>query len=782
MKRSEAARYARWSAAVALLLASITAGVYVKRSLKAWMVKRSAPPPAPRDVTQQLSGITFSKMDGPRTIFTVQASKSTDFKDQNASLLEDVKITIFGKAGDRHDIIHTKSCQYGKEDGSILCNGDVQIDLQSAPNAERAEKDPALAQTVHVETRGVKFDRASGTAETDQPVQFVFPNGSGQAVGVEYLSEEGTLRLLREVQLKLRQPSRKSPGKPPGRIAEAEEVEVKGTSLAFGKDSRTMQILGPAEAATSTAQLKAGEFTLEMDSSFRAQKLIATAGSRALRPELNARGARGGMNMSADKLAAQFAPEGSVTRLEAAGALFGSRHSQGEQDEFAAQGASLDLWPRASQPKELNLSGGVSLKARIAKSSETRTLQSDALRLQFSEPKNNEGSKLLNAETLAAGTLEWTDSPTQANGAARTKAKADKLALQFSPDGKAKQIQLQGNVHTERSISGRPLQTLTANSGVAQLLTNGGWSQMDFQGNVKLTEGERKAQADHALFLREAQTATLTGNAVMRDSSTETQAPRISFAGATGDIRAEGGVRSTDLSAKGSSLQLAVAPANITSDTMQANSKSGRALYSGHARLWQGDSVLEANFIELFRETKVLSATGKVRAVFPQTPAQPTAGALAPASKKPNLWHIAAETFTYIEPENRAHLEKNVVIQSADHRVRAPVVDLYFTRGSQNAPGVQKAGTSSAGALQVSRAVGSGGVVVEQGSRRATADRGEYTAADGKFVMSGGNPTLFDASQGTTTGVQLTFFLADDTIIVDSGNGSRTLTKHRVDK
>ena len=46
--------------------------------------------------------------------------------------------------------------------------------------------------------------------------------------------------------------------------------------------------------------------------------------------------------------------------------------------------------------------------------------------------------------------------------------------------------------------------------------------------------------------------------------------------------------------------------------------------------------------------------------------------------------------------------------------------------------------------------------------------------------MSGGNPTLYDGSAGTTTGTQLTFFLADDTIIVDSENGSRTLTKHRV--
>jgi hypothetical protein len=113
-------------------------------------------------------------------------------------------------------------------------------------------------------------------------------------------------------------------------------------------------------------------------------------------------------------------------------------------------------------------------------------------------------------------------------------------------------------------------------------------------------------------------------------------------------------------------------------------------------------------------------------------------------------------------------------------------MDLFFTRGANTAASAATTRTkevpSTPGAQQISRAIGTGGVIVDQAGRRAVADRGEYTASDGKFVMSGGNPTLYDGSAGTTTGRQLTFFLADDTIIVDSENGSRTLTKHRVDK
>src|SRR5258708_4221233 len=213
----------------------------------------------------------------------------------------------------------------------------------------------------------------------------------------------------------------------------------------------------------------------------------------------------------------------------------------------------------------------------------------------------------------------------------------------------------------------------------------------------------------HAVLVRASQTATLTGNALARDASTETRAARIVFAQVTGDSRAEGGVRSTDFASRSSVVQLAPAPANITADTLQANSKTGRAFYSGHARLWQGDSVLEAESIELLRETRVLNAAGNVRAVFPQTATQSSEGpgdrgqerfsSLTPASatvakspaKKPHLWPATSGTLSYSDRESRAHLEQNVVVQSAEQRMRGPVLDLYFTRASPPANGASNA-------------------------------------------------------------------------------------------
>ena len=203
--------------------------------------------------------------------------------------------------------------------------------------------------------------------------------------------------------------------------------------------------------------------------------------------------------------------------------------------------------------------------------------------------------------------------------------------------------------------------------------------------------------------------------------------------------------------------------------------------------MWQGDAVVEAESIELLREPKVLNAAGRVHAVFPQAVGQGPARGLAvepSGPKKAHLWNVTSGTLSYVDKESRAHLEQNVVAKSVEQTIRAPVMELYFTHGEKtNSPGgTRSPGNPPAGSQQISRAVGTGGVTVEQGTRVATADRGEYTATDGKFVMSGGNPMIVDGAEGTTTGRQLTFFLAGDTIIVDSENGSRTLTKHRVEK
>src|SRR5262245_24554738 len=117
MKKSEAARYARWSATLALVCAGLTAGVYLYRGWTRHVERKNAPPAPAVNVERQSSLLTFSKVEQNQKIFTVEASKSFDFKGLNATDLEGVKITIFGKEGSRHDTMETHTCRYTKGSG-----------------------------------------------------------------------------------------------------------------------------------------------------------------------------------------------------------------------------------------------------------------------------------------------------------------------------------------------------------------------------------------------------------------------------------------------------------------------------------------------------------------------------------------------------------------------------------------------------------------------------------------------------------------------------------------
>jgi lipopolysaccharide export system protein LptA len=776
MKRSEAAKYAQWSAAVALCVAGATAAVYLARGWQRHQDKKKAPPAPPAQVERLLSGISFSKVEGNLTIYTVEASHSTDFKNEAASLLEDVKITVFGKAQDRNDVLHTQTCRYTKSPENIDCSGPVQMDLVSAADAKLIKAQPGLAASkmIHVETKAVTFERNTGIARTSEPITFRLPNGTGEGRGAQYHSDEGQLQLLHDVHFSVMPTPAKT-----GKQKHAQPVQIRGTRLDFDRDAHTMHLSGPVETTNASTQLKAGGVAIALDENFRARKIVASDGGAGIRPELRSQDAKGAQVMNADSMTATLTADGKVAGIAAHGSVTGTSDGADEKQEMASNEANVEFWPASGRAKVISLKGAAKVHTVYKKSGDARDLQSEAVRMTFAGATLKEKSTPLMAETLAPGTVVWTNGATAGAAAGeQTKLQGDRLHLDFGDAGKARLLQASGSVRVDKFVPGKGTQTATGRNGTAQLEAVGGWSQMELHGDVRLKDTDKSAQADDAVFLRAAQSAVLSGHAQMRDATTETHAAKITFRQDSGDISAEGRVRSTDYAGKQGAVQIGTVPANITSDTLQANSKNGTALYKGRARLWQGESTMDADSIELQRDARILIATGNVRAVFLQaqqaiTP--PTTPTAAPTKKSPQLWHIFASNLTYWDKENRAHLEKDVTVQSTDQKIHCAAMEIYFTRGNSgngNAPGTQ----------QISRAVGTGGVTVEQGLRRATADRGEYTASEGKFVMSGGTPTIFDASEGTTTGRQLTFFSADATIIVDSENGSRTLTKHRVER
>ena len=210
-------------------------------------------------------------------------------------------------------------------------------------------------------------------------------------------------------------------------------------------------------------------------------------------------------------------------------------------------------------------------------------------------------------------------------------------------------------------------------------------------------------------------------------------------------------------------------PVHITADRLQAHRATGRARYEGRCRMWQGESVIQAAAVELFQNEKKLIASDKVTSIFVEQPKAESGSAIKNQKEQSPLM-ITAERLTYMDPERRAVYEGGVSARNGFGTLRSDQLQVFFTA------------SGASGSAQIERALATGKVIITQPGRRARSEQAEYFAAEDKIVLSGGSPIVEDEQRGSTTGRRLTFYLGDDRIAVDSEEGSRTLTKHRVAK
>jgi len=796
VQNKEAARYARWSAAIAGTIALAVAGVYAQRAIRESHARRAAPTSVPAGVQQRSQEFSFSKVEQDRTIFKVRASQATQFSDQNRSLLKDVWITIYGRDGLRNDNIHTHECSYEPKSGAIECEGDVQIDIE---DANPPPGKPASEQ-LEVKTRNLSFNRETGEASTGEGVEFRFAQGQGHGTGVRYSTRDSVVRLEHNVEFTIA-PSDHTGGLP---------VHATGSSLEINRNNHIAVLAGPAAVKKGERELSAEKISIELDADFHARRAIAEGHPAIRSSEHGAQTA-----ISAGRFEAFLGVSGWIEHITAIGGapgnVAGTRQTSVGTDHFAAGQVEVAMLPENNLVREITTSGGTSLDSH--QGSDSRSLETNALRVTFAAggQSNQTGNKqtaeqqhINGFETLAPGTIE-----TKA-GREGTVLRAKKLVGQFGSDGRLEKLLGHSGAEVRHQMGEDAPQISLAAELAAMFAKGGDWDTLDQSGNVRFQQSDRQASAARARIVRSTDTITLDGSPVLSDAQSRTTAGSVAINQKSGDIRATGNVVSTYLSATespagaatqssrkasapGDAINLGSGPAHISADVLSGSTTSGQVVYTGHARLWQGESVLDSDKIELWREEKKMQAAGHVVAVFSQASGQvgapqfgkpsktsstaKSSGSETAAPPGPTLWNIHAPLLTYWSDQGKARFEGGVTAQSQEGSLASPTLDVFLSSGS-----IQSGSNVSRGPSQLSRALALGGAIVRQGDRLGMAEQAEYTAADGKFVLSGGKPTITDASSDTTTGRSLTFYIASDTILVDSQEGSRTLTKHRVDE
>jgi len=334
--------------------------------------------------------------------------------------------------------------------------------------------------------------------------------------------------------------------------------------------------------------------------------------------------------------------------------------------------------------------------------------------------------------------------------------------------------------------------------------SSGDLRSLEQSGNFRYSNGERQSSAATAQYSSESQVLTLSGKPRLWDSETRIAADRVLWHIDTETGEGLGKVQSTHFQSPlpatekgqpnsgkagpdgppGASATAVAGATNVLADEVIVERRSQLVHYQGHVRAWHDHDVIESSSLDHDGVTRRLSSGSQVLtshvapAAPPSSPSSPTPSA---ASKdrmvsKTAPVAIRADSLSYFDEDQKASYRGHVELRTEQTTLKADKMDVYFTRaGGGN-------GRSGNEGSEVDHILADDHVTVVEPGRRATGDHVEYLAAPGKVTLTGGPPIVYDELKGLTTGQRLTFFIHDDSLFVDGGDQSPTITKHRVER
>jgi lipopolysaccharide export system protein LptA len=789
-------RLRRWLAAIAVLFIAMVAGTYFYARLRLRNVLKEVPNKIGIDIKQTANGFQFSKSDGKRTLFTVEASDLKQFKLDGSAELHNVSIILYGRDSSRFDQIYGDDFTYDKKSGDVTASGDVQIDLEANPTGLTGPDQGTpkeLKNPIHLKTRDLVFNQNSGDASTNARVDFRTPQASGWAVGMQYSGKSNALTLASQIHVTL---------------GGQDAASLLATHGRITRDPRVIVLDHPRmERPRGTLQAEQATFVLGPEN--EVQRVVATGNVNAESDGQDT----DQMRARADQ--AEMLLTGKQNLLHTA-TLTGNVHIEriGSQPMQGDAGRAILDFSGQNQLQKVHASDGVRLAQHGTSSHPTTANASPPQDFDITAPIIDffvaGGRRLDHAQT--SGAAQITIAPPQESSplnaktsgpppAQRTVITAGRFDAKFAatPHGSSRLTSVHGapDAKIVNLSPGLPDRVSTSQTLDATLLPEGGIASIIQQGSVAYTDGQApekrtQAWADKALYTPADRILVLTGTPRVSEGGMVTTAKTIRINRGTDDAFADGDVKSTynELKEQPTGALLASSsPIHVTAATMTAHNSPGVALYQGNARLWQDANVIQAPSIQFDRDRRFLVAQG--------TAAQPVSTVLVqaklgqPESKtehktttkpeeKPSETSpvtLTSARLTYADAERLAHYEGGVLAKGPNFTESSKTLDAYLVPRSQTSSNQVLAGPG-----RLDHMVAKGNVVVQQPRRRAEGQTLVYTASDDKFVLTGGPPSIFDAERGKITGVSLTFFRADDRVLVEGEASTPVVTQTRVAK
>ena len=815
-------RLRQWFALGAILMIATVGGMYFYARWRVRTAVHEVPAKIGLDIQQTAEGFSVSKSVEGRTLFTVSASKAVQFKGGGHAELHNVKIVVYGKDSSRFDRITGDDFEYDPASGNVSAKGTVLIDLEANPEGMRHSDQAPPEQTsdpIHLETNGLVFNKNTGDASASGKVVFQTPQASGSAMGIEYVARTGTMNLLSEVVVEVSRPRAASLNADHGLISkQPRQIALTGVRLTregqrlqsdqatfFLRDDNTVERVLAEGNVRSEFHGRALSKSSSKTSSSRTSGSEAQA--RSDRAELFLAGARNQLTTAVLSGNVQVAAGDAASRVSTGGQNQGAQNQGaeglGKQSAEASAGRVTLRFGGQQILQTVHAEDGVRLvqrkgeRAAAAGTPVAPLFQSDdAQEVEMTAPVMDfivkDGRRLERAETSGPPQIVITQPGanqktvvTAAKFTAKFTEKNRLATLHGEPEAKIVSSKIVSSQVDENKIGGAPGQDRVSTSQMLDVIfrPEGGVRAITQTGRVAYVDGPQKAWAERGEYTTADQMLVLSGSPRVVDNGMTTTAQTIRMSRATGDAIAEGNVKSTysDLKAQPEGGMFASSdPIHVASRSMTAHRSPAIAVYTGDARLWQNANVGEAPRLQFDRDRRSLLAQGLAQGMSQRGLAQPVSTVLVQVDKSGRATpvRITSARLDYVDAERKIVLGGGVTAKSSDATLSGQEMTVFLLPQSQTRQSPATAGPGTAG--QVERIVAEGKVVIAQPTRHATGDRLVYTAADDKFVLTGGPPCIFDAERGKITGDSLTFFRHDDRVLVEGRETSPAITKTQV--
>ncbi len=723
------------------------------------------------DVKQSTEGFTLSKSEGGRTLFTISAKKAVQYQQGGHAELHDVNIVVYGRQSNRFDQIYGSDFAYNPQTGDVTAKGEVHIDLESdASGPVRPDLAPPqeLKNPIHLKTSGMVFNQKTGYAATRETIEFRVPQASGTAKGATYDSKQNILTLQSAVRLK-------TTGADPAVITAQHGV--------ISKEPRCA-VFEVVHVERSSGDMDAEHVTVFLRPDNAVERILATGNVRA--------GGRG---------ASIHAPKGEVflggnlvrSAVISGGVTFergGPTPSHGSADrillDFGAHNQLVQI--RALNDVHLSEEQNSSGAARVIEVSADELTSSLAAGKLKKTQTGGRSTIVIRPAGGAAAAVNASASESSGAGTpgltagesnATTTITSGRFDAVFEHN-RLKSLHGSPDARVVSSVAGEPDKISTSRELTVAFDAKGGITSLLQTGDFHYVEGQRTAYAQRASYSPSDAILILSGSPRVSEGGLLTTARTVRFNRKTGDAIAEGDVKTTYNEPRQPAAPARPAagamfsggdPIHVTAAEMTARRATSTARFTGGARLWQGANIIQAPVITFDRARRDLIAEGSASQEISTVFVQPDKrGRIMPVN-------VTSARLNYSDTRRKASFEGGVVIKGSDLTLQAEHADVFLL------PSTAKTSTQGqSSASQVERIVCQGHILITEPDRSARGNTLVYTPSDGKFVLTGGPPSIFDAEHGSISGDSLTFFSHDGRVVVGSSGPARTVTQTRVTK